>query len=1074
MGKFVHLHVHSEYSLLDGLAKLPKIIKKAQELDMDTIALTDHGAMYGAYNFYREATKAGIKPIIGCEVYQAEGSIYNDPPQDKKKDRYHLLLLSKNETGYKNLMKLTSIAHLDGFHYKPRIDLDVLAKHSDGLICLSGCLQGLLNQYILRNEDSKAEELVQKFMKIFPEDHYYLELQRHPGITELNKVNDKLLDLSRTYGIPVVATNDVHYLKKEHAEAQEILLCIQTQRTMLEKNRPLSMIDTPDFYMKTASEMQEQFQDIPEAIENTVKIAEMVDIKIKEGELILPPFDVPDGSKPKDYLRKISLEKLPSRYANASEVVKKRLEYELEVIINKGYATYFLIVADFVNWAKDNGIAVGPGRGSAAGSLVAYVLGITALDPIDLELPFERFLNPDRPSPPDIDLDFADNRRDEVIEYVVKKYGENHVAQIITFGSMEARQAIRDVGRALGMPYSAPDRIAKLIPPNFQGFKKTIDDALEESKELRMAYSSEEETKKLLDLAKQLEGVSRHASVHAAAVVIADKDLTEYTPLLRESKGNKIITQYDMYALDINADSDGRAIGLLKMDFLGLRTLTILQSTIEYIQQTQGKTLDVYKLPADDKKTYEMISSGETTGVFQLESRGMRQLAKKLEPNKFSDISAMVALYRPGPMQWINDFVAGKQNPNKIRYPHPDLKSVLAETYGIAVYQEQCMQIANQLAGYSMVEADALRYAIGKKKKKAMQKERIKFIAGCQKNGYSKEVAEKIWSLIEKFAAYGFNKPHSASYGLIAYQTAYMKTHYPVEFMTAVLSAESRATSGPIRDEKMAQAVKECKRMKIKLLAPDVNKSMSDFAIENNDSIRFGLSAVKNVGRAAIDVLLAARIKGEDFKSLSDFTRKADLSKVNRKTIESLIKAGAMDIYGNRMALLSALPEIMAKANNYKKQQATGQSMLFGDTTAVEENDKLIELEELQKSQQLMLEKEMLGFYLTDHPLGLHREALSKMVTHNIVEVGEELVNENIKIGGIVSSLKKVYTRKDNKEMAFGRIEDESGSVDFVVFPKPFERYKSVLESDGILVIAGKVNMRDEGINVMVDKIKTL
>jgi len=1074
MSKFVHLHVHSEYSLLDGLAKIPKLLARTKELKMDAIALTDHGAMYGAYNFYRGATDSGIKPIIGCEVYQAENSIYDPPPEGKKKDRFHLLLLAKNETGYKNLMKLTSIAHLDGFHYKPRIDMDILAKYSEGLICLSGCLQSLLSQYILHEENKRAEELVQKFMKIFPQDHYYLELQRHPGLTELNKVNDKLLEFSRTYGVPVVATNDVHYLKKEHAEAQEVLLCIQTQRTLLEKNRPLSMIDIPDFYLKSAEEMQELFQDLPEAIENTVKIADMVDIKIQEGELILPPFEVPDGTRPRDYLRKISKEKLPTKYKDLNKVVTDRLKYELDVIISKGYATYFLIVADFVNWAKQQGIGVGPGRGSAAGSLVAYILGITALDPIDLELPFERFLNPDRPSPPDIDLDFADDRRDEVIGYVVKKYGEEHVAQIITFGSMEARQAIRDVGRALGMPYSQPDRIAKMIPPNFQGFKKTIDNSLKESVELRMAYSSEDETKRLIDLAKQLEGVSRHASVHAAAVVIADKDLTEYTPLQREPKGNKVITQYDMYALDINADSEGRAIGLLKMDFLGLRTLTILQSTIRYIKETQGKDIDVYSLPVDDRATYEMISSGETTGVFQLESRGMRQLAAKLMPNKFSDISAMVALYRPGPMAWINDFVEGKLNPSKIKYPHPDLKSVLSETYGIAVYQEQCMQIANKLAGYSMVEADALRYAIGKKKKKAMQKEKIKFIAGCQINGYNKEVAEKIWSLIEKFAAYGFNKPHSASYGLIAYQTAYMKTHYPIEFMTAVLSAESRATSGPIRDQKMSQAVQECKRMHIKLLAPDINKSGSDFTIEGIREIRFGLSAVKNVGRAAIDVILAARGKGDFFKSLSDLARRSDLSKVNKKTLESLIKAGAMDGFGNRMALLTALPDIMTATGNFKKQQASGQSSLFGESESVEESDKLLDLGELDRTQKLTFEKEMLGFYLTDHPLSLHRSKLSKLVTHNISELDEKLLKEKIKIGGILSGIKKVATRKDNKEMAFGRIEDESGSIEFVIFPKNYENYKQALELDSVVVIAGRVNERAEGINMIAEAIITL
>lgn len=1033
---------------------------------MDTVAITDHGAMYSAFTFYREATNSGIKPIIGMEAYQAEG---ND---DKI---YHLVLLAKNFTGYKNLMRLTTIAHLDNYKRKPRINLKMLEEHKEGLICLSGCIHGLLPQLLLEGKDDKAQALVERFMRIFPQEHYYLELQKHPQIENQDILNKKLIDLSRTYGIPLVATNDVHYLSPKDAEAHEILLCIQTGHTILEKNRPLSMIDSPDFYFRSPQEMRDLFPEYPEAIENTRKIAAMCDLKLQEGKFILPIFEVPGDSTPEKYLRDSCYSELPNYFPKADKEIKGRLEYELNVISSKGYATYFLIVADFVNWAKQQGIAVGPGRGSAAASIVAYILGITQLDPITHDLPFERFLNPARPSPPDIDLDFADDRRDEVIDYVVAKYGKKKVAQIITFGTMEARQAIRDAGRALGMPYSQPDRIAKMMPPGFQGFKVTLERALDESLELKMAYSSEEDTKRLIDLARHLEGVARHASVHAAGVVIADKTLSEYTPLQREPRGGKkIITQYDMYSLDINSAPDGRAIGLLKMDFLGLRNLTILQTAINYLHDLKGVEIDITKIPLDDPRVYELISSGETTGIFQLESRGMRELARKLKPTKFTDISAMVALFRPGPMSWIDDFISAKRNPNKIKYPHSHLKPILAETYGIAVYQEQCMQIANEIAGYSIAEADGLRYAIGKKKKKAMVREKKKFIAGCINSGYDKNTAENIWSLIEKFVGYGFNKAHSASYGMIAYQTAYMKTHYPVEFMTAVLDAESRASSGPARDEKMARAIEECRRMQISLLPPDINKSGSNFSIENG-KIRFGLSAIKNVGSAAVSSILGARGKDEDFKSLADFCEQVDLAKVNRKTLESLIKAGAMDIFGKRAAMLSALPEITAHAARLKKRRASGQVSIFDDDSAGDtKSDKLPDMEELSKRQILAFEKEYLGFYLTEHPLTPVERQLLKNVSHTLSDLSASVVNQKVKVGGVITQIKQITTRKDNREMAFIRIEDKEGSIEVVVFPNVFEKSRQLIQNDRVVLIAGSVNERDNGLNLIADTISGL
>jgi DNA polymerase-3 subunit alpha len=1063
---FVHLHLHTGYSLLDGMNRIEDVLEKAKQYQMPAVAITDHGALYGAFKFYTKAKEVGIKPIIGVEAYKARNSRL-DKQTGVDRDQYHLTLLCKNFQGYKNLIKMVTIAHLEGFYYKPRIDFELLEKYHDGIIVLSGCLNGEISSLINENQIIQAEKIIEKYQRIFKDD-FYLEVQRHPKLPDLDKVNKEMIKLSRKYAVPIVATNDVHYLDENDAYAQEILLCIQTQRTIVEKNRPMSMYGIPDYYFKSPAEMKGIFIDLPEAIENTIKISEKCNLEIPMGKWILPEFTTPKKETVGDYLKSLVSER-KIRVSNYDQkLIESRIEYELKIIISKGYSTYFLIVQDFVNWAKHHSIAVGPGRGSVAGSLVAYILGITDINPIDYNLPFERFLNPERPTPPDIDIDFADTRREEVLEYVSKKYGEDKVAQIITFGRMEARSSARDVARALGLSYSQGDRIAKMIPFGKQGFAMTIAAAIEESAQLKFAYQTEPETKKVLDIARRLEGLPRHASVHAAGVVISDLPMTEYVPLQRDTKEGKIITQYDMYCLDLNAVSNQKAVGLLKVDFLGLRNLTIIEEALKYVKFNSGKKIDIHQVKLDDKKAYELIAQGNTVGIFQLESGGMKHLAKDLQPTKISDISAMVALYRPGPMDLIPLFLEGKKNPKKVSYLHPDLKPILEETYGVLVYQEQVMEIAYKLAGYSMSEADNLRMAMGKKKKELMKKEKEKFFKGCLTKNYKKTMVENLWNFMEKFAAYGFNKPHSASYALIAYWTAYIKANYPVEFMTALLSAELAGVAGPLREIKMSQAIEECRRMDIVVLPPDINLSEFNFTIEKS-AIRFGLSAIKNVGGAAIDSIIEARKSGH-FKSFKDFLNRIDLRRVNKKTVESLIKAGALSMFGNKATLLTHYPTVVSEIQVHKTKIEKGQFDLFenhNSTKRTEDNFKIIP--EFSEEELFAMERDVIGFLIGKNPMAKFKKIIEKKTTKKIGDINSADIDKPIIIAGIISGKKSLKTRKDNNEMAVIQVFDETGNIEVVVFPKTYSKLRSFLMINKIIMLKGKINDRDGRLGVIME-----
>ena len=1067
MVDFVHLHNHTEFSLLDGLAKIKLLAKRTKELGMKAIAMTDHGNMYGAIYFYKACLEEGIKPIIGCEVYMAKRTRH-DKEAGVDADNNHLVLLVKNSQGYKNLMKIVSVSNLEGYYYKPRVDVQLLEKYHDGLIATSGCVNGYIAGPLLENQEQTAIQRAKILSEIFGPDHFYIELQKHINNPDQDTVNERLIKLSRELGLPLVATNDNHYINKGDAEAQETLLCIQTQTTLQTENRKLSMIKSPDHYVKSPEEMAAMFPQYPEAISNTVKIANMCDLEIQLGKWIMPVFEVPGGAIASEYIQEKVTEGLKTRYGKITPEIRERADYELSIILKKGYETYILIVADFVNWAKSQGITVGPGRGSNAGSIVSYALNISDVDPLFFKLPFERFLNPMRPSPPDIDLDFADNRRDEVIQYVTEKYGKDKVAQIITFGTMEAKGSVRDTGRAMGMPYSGPDRISKMIPLGWQGHAMTIDRALEQSAELRIAYTVEEQTKKLLDLARKIEGVVRHASVHAAGVVIADKEITEYTPLQREPNGEKIITQYDMYTVG----EDG--VGLLKIDFLGLRNLTIIQESLRFIKENRDKTIDFSKISFDDPKTYELLSSGETTGIFQLESAGMRRYIKELKPTTIFDLQAMVALYRPGPMANIPEFIKRKQNPDLINYPDPRLEDVLKESYGIITFQDDLLLTAIIVAGYSWLEADKLRKAVGKKIPVEMKKQHEKFVEGSVENGMTKKNAEHLWTLFEPFAGYGFGKAHAACYATIAFRTGYLKAHYSPEFMTALLTAESRGTSGPTKNEKLAQAIAECKRLNITVLPPNINKSEAEFSIENGVQVRFGLSAIKNVGTAAINTILAGKAKGP-FKSLQDFCMRVDLGAVNKKTMESLIKAGAMDEFGNRAKLLMDYSDTVDTTHKTKKNQHEGQGSLFGDddspvSMSLQRDNSSVK--DFSVEEKLAFEKEFLGFYLTSHPQMQNLLDVKRFITHELELLEEEKEGTKIKIGGLVETIRKTYTKKTNSEMAFISISDEKGiAVECVVFPKIYDQSRFILAKDTVILIEGKVDSKNDKPVIIAERI---
>lgn len=1067
MAQFVHLHNHSEYSLLDGLSKVKVMAKRAKELGMPAVAITDHGSMYGAIYFYKACLEEEIKPIIGCEIYITPRSRHSKEA-GVDKDYNHLILLAENNTGYKNLMKIVSRAYLEGYYYKPRTDLELLAEHHEGLICLSACVNGFVSDPLLKGEQEEAERRAKKLAEIFGPDHFYLELQKHIHVPPQEVLNPKLIELSKKLGIPVVATNDNHYTYDSDAQAQEILLCIQTGTTIDQPGRKLSMIDSPDFYMKTADEMETLFPDIPEALENSVKIAERCNVEITLGKWIMPKYSVPEGETLDSYLEKLVWEGAKFRYGEITDEIKERINYELDVIKTKGYSTYFLTVQDFVNWAKDHGISVGPGRGSAAGSVVGYCLKITDIDPFFFKLPFERFLNPLRPSAPDIDLDFADVRREEVIGYVTQKYGADKVAQIITFGTMEAKGSVRDVGRALGMPYSGPDRISKMIPPGWQGHAMTLDNALDQSPDLKRAYLQEDDTKKLIDLSKKIEGVVRHASVHAAGVVIADAPITEYCPVQLEPNGEKVVTQYDMYTVG----EDG--VGLLKMDFLGLRNLTIIEEALKFIKENQGIEINISQIPLDDKPTYELLSRAETTGIFQFESSGMRRYIKELKPSTIFDLMAMNALYRPGPMQNIPAFIARKHNPALIDYPDPRLTDILANSYGILTYQDDVLLTTITLAGYTWLDADKFRKAMGKKIPAEMKKQKEKFIDGAQKHGgLTQKKAEEIFELIAPFAGYGFNKAHAACYATIAYRTAYLKANYPVEFMTALLTAESRGTTGPAKNEKIAQAVAECKRLKIEVLPPDINTSEAEFSIEENTMIRFGLSAIKNVGAAAIATILDAR-KSRPFVSFDDFCKRVELGAVNKKTLESLIKAGALDRFGNRAMLLASMSETTEKITKQKKNASDGQGSLFGDEEETDSMESVIalDIEDFSHIEKLVFEKEFLGFYLTAHPQAQNLQLTKSRITHEMELLQDDTDGTVVKIGGIVDSIKKIYTKKTNAEMAFVGLSDEKGlAVECIFFPKIWEQYKEQIYNDAVLVVEGKVDMKNDKPVILVQTI---
>jgi DNA polymerase-3 subunit alpha len=1040
--KFTHLHVHSHYSLLDGLPKIDEILDYCQKLGMDSIALTDHGAIYGAVEFYKKAKERKIKPIIGAELYLAIESRFQKRPGIDDK-RYHIVLLVKNETGYKNLVKLITKSHLEGFYYKPRIDEELLSQHSEGLICLSACLQGKIPQLILAKRIDEAKKTALKYQEIFGKENFYLEIQHHPNLREQRIVNDALIKISKELKIPLVATNDCHYLRPEDAEAQDILMLINTGANPNDPER-LTM-RTDDFSMKSPERMIEDFKEVPEAIENTQKIVELCHFEFKLGELKMPKFETPNGKSAEEYLEEICYEGLRKRFGEKVEQkVLERLKYELEVIKKTGFASYFLIVQDFTNWAKSQGIVVGPGRGSVGGSLVAYVLGITEIDPLKYDLLFERFLNPERVSPPDIDIDFTDIRRDEVIEYLAQKYGRDRVAQIITFGTMAARAVVRDVGRALGYSYSFCDKIAKLIPAH-----STLDEALAKVIELREIYQTDEKAQRLLDLARKLEGRARHASTHACGVVISTVPLDEICPLQHPTQDDKaIVTQYEMRSLE--------DLGLLKIDVLGLKNLTLIEETLKKIYAIYKKEIKLDEISFEDKKTYKLFQKGETIGVFQFESEGMRKWLKKLKPSNFDDLVAMIALYRPGPMQFLQDYIDGKFKRKKIEYLHPKLKPILEKTYGVMIYQEQLMEVAKSLAGFTLGEADVLRKAVGKKIKNLLEAQKEKLIQGMIKNGISKEVAQKIWEWILPFASYGFNKSHSVAYAKIAFYTAFLKAHFPVEFMASLLSSEKADV------EKVGFLIEECKRMGIEVLPPDINESFRDFSVvPGKKQIRFGLLAIKNVGANTVEAIVEERNKNGPYKSLTDFLLRIEPQNLNKKSLESLIKAGAFDKFEERNQLLFNLERILEWNRENFRIRNHGQMGLFDLWGKRKLEIKLEKTKPATKMEKLAWEKELLGLYVTSHPAEEFKSIFEKKAIP-ISKITKEMVGKAIKVGGIISSVKRVITRSGSA-MFFTKLEDGRDKIEVVFFPSVLTKKPIALKENKPIIVFGKVS-EEEGV----------
>jgi len=1049
MSKFTHLHVHTQYSLLDGLPKIPELLDYAKTLGMDTLAITDHGVVYGAVEFFKEATKRGIKPIIGCEIYVANNRMFDKRPNIDDK-RYHLILLVKNETGYKNLVKLVTKAHLEGFYYKPRVDKELLSQHAEGLIALSACLQGEVTRLAAMKKTKEAESTALKYQEIFGKGNFYLELQYHQNIKEQKIANDALIEISKKTGIPLVATQDIHYLKPEDAQAQDVLMLINTGADPNDPERLTMKLD--DFSMTSPEKMAEIFKDVPEALENTQKIADLCDFKFELGKWKLPKFETPGNEPPDEYLKALCLQGLEKKFGpKPSAEVLQRLNFELETIKKVGYASYFLIVQDFANWARDNRI-VFSARGTANSSLVGYLLNITRVDPIKYNLYFERFLNPERISPADIDIDFTDRRRDEVINYVSQKYGKDKVAQIITFGTMAARAVIRDVGRALGYSYTYCDQMAKMIPFGF-----TLDDALKQIKEFKDLYEQDTEATKLVDIAKKLEGVARHASTHACGVVISADPLDNLTPLQHPTQDDQnIVTQYEMHSIE--------DLGLLKMDFLGLKNLTIIEDTLARIYVIHNKSIDIENIPLDDKDVYKILREGKTAGIFQLEGQGMTRYLVDLKPTEFEDIIAMIALFRPGPMEYIPSFIKRKHGKEKIEYLHPKLKPILEKTQGICIFQEQLMQIARNLAGFTMGEADVLRKAVGKKIRTLLNEQEDKLVKGMVKNEIPEKTAKKIWEWILPFARYGFARAHAAGYAIIAYQTAWLKTHYPVEFMASLLTSEKHDV------EKIAFLIEECKKMKIEVLPPDINESLTNFTVvPKENKIRFGLSGIKNVGTNIVKAITDDKKANGPFKNLGDFLARIQTRDLNKKSMEALAKAGVFDSLTERNQILENMEEILEFNRSHQKNKSNGQRSLFAGVVNFKAEIRLASVAPATTREKLDWEKELLGLFVTSHPLDGMKNALERQKASPLEKITKEIEGKRVKVAGIISSLKKIVT-KTGKPMLFVNLEDLTDKKEVIVFPSILERNPLPFRENKVVFIEGRVSCKDDMPKIICDQ----